>query len=431
MIGVPQVLRVPEFRNVWLAGLASNAGSWLQVVAAGWLILQLTGSPAAVGALALVMRGPALVLSAWAGGLADRHDRRWIGAVTFLAQGAAAGVLAVLAFAGAATPAAIYGLTFAMGIGFAVGLPAMLALVPALVAPERLPQAVSLNAAGINVARLAGPAIGGAVLAAFGPAACFALNAVSFLTLVVALLALPGSPRQPPRAGSPGLRPALSFAARDPAARRLLLGMALFCALAAPVQELAPVVTEDLGGGPGALGLLLGAMGGGALFGAWGLERLTARGYPRHRALPTATVGFGIGTALVAAAPWLPLAIAAMAFSGFFWIWMFAATNTSVQLRSPPALLGRMLGLYQLSVIGPIAVGSLAAGALAQAVGIRWSLAACAAGLVAWGLWSLAHRVPQIDGLPGPGPDGPAPPGSERGAPPEGRPAGTAGTRRS
>ena len=95
--------------------------------------------------------------------------------------------------------------------------------------------------------------------------------------------------------------------------------------------------------------------------------------------------------------PWLPLAVAFMAYGGFFWIWMFAGTNTSVQLRSPPPLLGRMLGLYQLSVIGPIALGSLAAGALAEGGGIRWSLGACAAGLLAWGLWSLTHPVPAID----------------------------------
>jgi MFS family permease len=397
VIGVPGVLRVRDFRNVWLASLASNAGSWLQVVAAGWLILDLTGSPAAVGALALMMRGPALGLSAYAGGLADRLDRRWLGAVTFLAQALAAGVLAALAIADAATPLAIYLLTLAMGVGFALGLPAMLALVPALVAPARLSQAVSLNAAGINVARLVGPAVGGAVLAAFGPGVCFAVNAASFLALVVALLTLSGSPREGPRSERAGLRPALAFAVRDPAARRLLAGVALFCALASPAQELAPVVAENLGGGPNALGVLLGAMGGGALLGAWALERLTAAGYPRHRALPAATLAFGAGLVGLAAAPWLPLAVVFMAYGGFFWIWMFAGTNTSVQLRSPPPLLGRMLGLYQLSVIGPIALGSLAAGAVAEVVGIRWSLGACAAGLLAWGLWSLTHPVAAID----------------------------------
>jgi MFS family permease len=403
MAPVPQVLRVPEFRKVWLASLASNAGSWLQVVAGGWLILQLTHSPAAVGALALVMRGPAVVLSTYAGGLADRFDRRTVGIVTFLLQGLAAAALAVITWTGHATPAAIYALTVALGIGFALGLPAMLALVPALVPPQQLPQAVSLNAAGINVARLAGPTVGGVTLAFAGAGACFAVNALSFLALVVALATLPESPGV--RAQAPdlqGTRVALGHAWRDRAARRLLIGMAIFTCLAAPAQELAPVVANNLGAGEVGLGLLLGCMGGGALLGAWLLDRLERGGYPRHHALPTATVGFAVGLAALVAAPALPVALAAMAFSGVFWIWMYAATNTSIQLTSPPPLLGRMLGLYQLSVIGPIALGSVAAGGLAEWLGIRWSLGICAALLGGWGLWSLTHRVPQIDGLEAP-----------------------------
>jgi MFS family permease len=390
---------------VWLASVASNAGSWLQVVAAGWLMLQLTDSPAAVGALALVYRLPAIMLSTYAGQLADRLDRRRLGIVTFLAQAGAAAALAALAAADLATPSVIYVLTFVLGVGFALGLPAMLALVPALVPRPRLSQAVALNAAGINVARLVGPAVGGATLALAGSAACFALNAASFLALVAALLRLsPSPPRAPVR--STRMRPALRYAVRDPAARRLLVGMALFTCLAAPAQELAPVVARRLGAGPAGLGLLLGAMGGGALVGAVMLERLGGRGYPRHHALPTATLAFAAGLGVVAASPWLPLTIAAMAVGGAFWIWMFAGTNTAIQLRSPRELLGRMLGLYQLSVIGPIALGALAAGGLAQLVGIRLSLAACAAALGAWGLWSLTHRVPAIDGIE---PDGPGP----------------------
>jgi predicted MFS family arabinose efflux permease len=402
VIPVPQVLRVRAFRRVWLATLASNAGSWLQMIAGGWLILQLTGSPAAVGALALVLRGPALVLSPYAGGLADRLDRRILGAATFLAQALAAAALAAVTFAGVVSPLLIYLLTFALGVGFALGLPAMLALVPSLVAPQRLPQAVSLNAAGINVARLVGPAVGGVTLAVFGAGVCFVVNALSFLALVAALLTLPAGTRRRPAGHRRGVRPAMAFARRDPASRRLLVGMAVFCALAAPVQELAPVVARRLGDGPGALGALLGAMGGGALAGVWALERLTGSGYPRHLALPTATLGFAAGALAVAASPWLPLSVLAMAAAGFFWIWMFAGTNTAIQLGSPPALLGRMLGLYQLSVIGPIALGALAAGALAEVVGIRLSLGACALGLVVWGAWSLTHRVPAIDG-PAPG----------------------------
>lgn len=397
MIGVPSVLRVPAFRSVWLASLASNAGSWLQVVAAGWLILELTASPAAVGALALVIRGPALLLSTVAGGLADRVDRRMVGIVTFAVQAVAAAAMAVVAWADLATPAVIYLLTFVLGIGFALGLPAMLALVPALVSTDRLSQAVSLNAAGINVARLAGPAIGGVTLATLGAGACFALNAVSFLALVVSLLRLPPTPRAAPSATPPRTADAVRHALRDPASRRLLVGIAVFCALASPAQELAPVVAERLGAGPAGLGLLLGAMGGGALLGAWALERLGRAGYPRHRALSTATTAFAVAVAGLAVAPSLPLAIVAMGAGGVFWIWMFAATNTAIQLGSPPGLLGRMLGLYQLAVIGPIALGSLAAGGLAELVGIGWSLGACALALGLWGAWSLANPVPAID----------------------------------
>lgn len=395
---MPGVLRVPEFRRFWLASLASNAGSWLQVVGAGWLIYDLTHSPAAVGALALVARGPAFVLSAYAGQLADRLDRRRVGIATFTLQAVGAVLLAVLTALDLASPAVIYAATFLVGVGFALGLPAMLALVGVLAGRDRLPEAIALNAAGINVARLAGPTLGGLVLVIGGPTACFAANAASFVALIVVLVGLPSFPP-----ASPGSRArfseALAHAMREPAPRRLLLGMAIFAALAAPAQELAPVVAAKLGHPDVGLGLLLGFMGGGALVGAWFLEYLGRDGYPRHHALPTATVAFAIGMGVLAASPWFGLALVAMFAAGVFWIWMFIATNAAIQLRSPPGLLGRMLGLYQLAVLGPIAIGAQAAGGLAELVGIRWSLAACALALGSWGLWSLVHRVPQIDGI--------------------------------
>ena len=397
-MAVPAVLRVPEFRRFWLASLASNAGSWLQVVGAGWLIYDLTGSPAAVGAIALVARAPAFVLSGFAGQLADRLDRRAVGITTFAVQGVGAGGLAVMSALDLATPAVIYAATFLVGVGFALGLPAMLAMVGVLAGRERLPEAVALNAAGINVARLAGPTLGGLMLAAGGPTWCFVVNALSFVVLIVVLSRLKPFPP-----AAPGSRARLSeawhYAMRNPAPRRLLVGMAIFAALAAPAQELAAVVAAHLGAAKIGLGLLLGLMGGGALIGAWLLEMLGRQGYPRHHALPTATVAFAGAMGVLAASPWLGLSLAAMFAGGMFWIWMFIATNAAIQLRSPAPLLGRMLGLYQLAVLGPIAVGAQAAGGFAEVVGIRWSLGTCAALLGAWGLWSLTHRVPAIDGL--------------------------------
>lgn len=392
---VPEVLRNRDFRSVWLASVASNAGSWLQVVASGWLLLLLTDSPAAVGALALVTRAPAL-LSPYAGQLADRFDRRLVGIWTFLLQAVGAATLAVLSATGHAGVGALYALNFVVGLGFALGLPAMLALIPALVPRARLSQAVSLNAAGINVARLAGPAVGGATLAAFGATACFAVNAASFLVLVWALWRLPAN-RAAATATRARLPEALAYARRDPAMRRLLVGMAVFTALASPVQELAPVVARHIGSGPTGLGLLLGSMGGGALAGAWLLERLGARGLPRHRALPIATVIFAGGLTVVAISPWLWVGMAGMALSGAFWIWMFAGTNTAIQLRAPAPLLGRLLGFYQLSVVAPIALGSTVAGLVADRVGIVATLLGCAALLGTYGLWALRRPVPEID----------------------------------
>lgn len=391
------VLRVREFRRFWFASLVSNAGSWLQVVGAGFLIYDLTESPAAVGALALVARGPAFVLSGYAGQLADRCDRRVVGIVTFSVQGVGAGGLAVLAALDAATPAVIYVSTFVVGVGFALGLPAMLALVGVLAGRERLPEAIALNAAGINVARLAGPTLGGVMLAVGGPTVCFAVNAASFVTLIVVLVGLRAFPPAAPGSRA-RMREAVRYAAGDPAARRLLIGMAIFAALAAPAQELAPVVAATLDAREVGLGLLLGMMGGGALVGAWLLGRLGRAGYPRHHALPTATLAFAVAMGALAATPWFWLALVAMFSGGVFWIWMFIATNAAIQLGSPPELIGRMLGLYQLAVLGPIAIGAQAAGGLAELVGIRWSLGTCAALLSLWGVWSLINTVPEIDG---------------------------------
>jgi len=393
------VLQIRDFRRFWLASLASNAGSWLQIVAAGWLVFQMTESPAAVGALALVARAPALVLSGYAGQLADRFDRRMVGMVTFALQGAGCAVLAIATWLGHVSVALIYVVTFAVGVGFALGLPAMLAMVGMLAGRERMADAIALNAAGINVARLGGPALGGVVVHFAGAAWCFGLNTLSFVALVVVLGRLRAFP--PAHTGArPRLRAALGYAWRTPAPRRLLVGMAVFAALASPVQELAPVVAAMFDAGALGLGILLGAMGGGALIGAWILSRIGRGGYPRHHALPTATVAFAGACGVLALSPWYALGVAAMCLGGMFWIWMFIATNAAIQLGTEPSLVGRMLGLYQLAVLGPIAVGSQAAGALAEVVGIRWTLGACAILLGLWGLWSLANRVPSIDGLP-------------------------------
>jgi predicted MFS family arabinose efflux permease len=389
------VLRVPAFRNVWAGSVLSNGGTWFQAVAAGWLVLQITGSATMVGLLALAYRAPAFVLSAWGGKIADRYDWRRVGITTFSVEALGAVALGVLAGTGHLSVGAIFVATTVMGAAFAIGLPSVLALVPALVSTARLQEAVALNAAGINVARAIGPLLGGVTLAFAGATWCFLLNACSFLALVGALIAAPhvqqGS-KVPER-----LRTALTYAMGDAAARRLLVGMFAFMVFAGPIQELAPVVARRVGGGPVALGLLLGAMGAGALAGAWALQVLSGRGLPRHLAIPIGTLGFGAALGVVAASPVLWVSVPGMLVAGSFWIWILTLTNTAIQLSSPSQMLGRMLGFYQLSVITPIAVGSVAFGAVAGALGIGWSLGIASMCLLAWGAWSIAHPVPEID----------------------------------
>ncbi len=407
--GVPSVLQIRGFRQFWIASLISNCGSWLQTVAAGYLVYHLTHSPGMVGALALVSRGPAFLLSTTGGRLADRFDRRLVGRWTFAVQGVAAAGMAVMSFLGLLSVPVIFVFTFALGVGFALGLPAVLALVPALVPVEHFEQAVALNAAGVE-RRTAGrsgargdpararrgdlvlrpervfvPGVG--VRARVGPGAPLrpAGGARLDTTGTGVCVAGPGDPPAAVRHGR--LRGACRT---DPGTR------AGHCPH--PRQRCGRPGTAPRGHGRR-----------GALIGAWALDRAQAHGLTRGRALTVATLLFAVMMVGLAAAPTLGLGLVAMAFCGAFWIWMFILANTSVQLRSPRSMVGRMLGLYQLAVIGPIAVGSLAAGLWAEVVGIRWSFVTCAVLLGLWGLWTLRTPVPEIDDGRAPEPDDLAP----------------------
>ncbi|MDH3226712.1 MAG: MFS transporter [Thermoleophilia bacterium] len=393
---VPPVLRVRTYREIWLGSLASNGGTWLQIVAAGFLIWELTGSALAVGFLAVTARGPSVVLAPLAGQLADRFDRRRLAVVAFTAQSVAASALALTAALGALSVPVIYVLSTILWSGFALGLPSMLALIPLLVPREHFSQAVTVNAAGINVARLIGPAIGGVVLALAGPAWCFGVNAASYWVLIAALIRA-GAPPAPAPKQRATVRDGLRYAMADVALRRLLLGMAVFTTFAAVIQELAPVINGRLDGGAVELGALLSAMGGGGVVGAVIYERLRGIGVGASTLLPTASAVFALGLFLIAVSPWVWLTLPVMGFCGAFWIWLFSGTNTSIQLRSSRDYVGRMLGFYQLAVVGGIGLGSLVAGAVAARIGIAQTLAIWAAILLAWGLWSFVNRVPEID----------------------------------
>ncbi|MGH6781717.1 MAG: MFS transporter, partial [Sphingomonadaceae bacterium] len=252
--GAPSPLSVEIFRAVWIASMASNFGGLIQSVGASWLMTSLAKSPALVALVQSSTTLPIMLLSLWAGAVADNLDRR---IVMLCAQGfmlAVSLVLALCAWTGVLTPWLLLGFTFLIGCGTAVNGPAWQASVGDMVPRPVLPSAVAYNSMGFNIARSVGPAIGGLIVAAAGPAAAFAVNAVSYIGLIVVLARW--RPERPPRllpretlgiAMAAGVR----YVAMSPTLRTVMLRASLFGIAASAVPALMPLVARDLiTGGP-------------------------------------------------------------------------------------------------------------------------------------------------------------------------------------
>ena len=260
-------LRYAPFRSLWLASVASNVGSFVQTVAASWLMQELTGSPLWVSAMAASGTLPLLFLALPAGALADILDRRKVMLVSQVVMGIAATAMAALAFLELLNPPLLLGLGLLLGVGVAFNLPAWQAMVPDLVPRELVANAVALNSVAFNVARAVGPAIGGLLVAAAGAGWAFLINSLSFLAVIIAVARLhwsePAEPEVSSVASAIGL--GVRFARFTPPFRRLLAVAALFALTSGVVQSLLATLTEEsLDAGAFAYGALLGAMGAGA-----------------------------------------------------------------------------------------------------------------------------------------------------------------------
>jgi MFS family permease len=402
-----RVLRHQAFRWIWIGALISNVGNWMEAVAQSWLVQQQTGSPFMVELLAASEFVPHALLMLAAGALADRYDRRKLllaGQTAMMILGA---VLAGAAHLGWATPWVVIGLSFAEGAAWASVTPSWQALVPALVPREELPAAIALNSAQFNAARLLGPMIAGALLAAASAAFVFDLNVLSFLGIVVVLAMV----RLPPRrlaevhtsggelVHSGGVAAALKWALREPGPRRLILGVFAFALLAAPVQGLLPAMADQvLHVGARGYGVLLSCLGAGAIVGALTLARLPGS-YPRHHLIPLSMLGFAL-CALVYGSSRPPLlAGAALAVGGVFWVWTLASSSTAMQLLVPDALRGRAMSVLALATTGPLPLGHLLGGGVASAFGIRAGVLVSCGALAAFSAWSTWAREPAIDEL--------------------------------
>jgi MFS family permease len=397
--GTFSVLRHGAFRWIWAGALLSNVGNWMEAVAQGWLVQQQTASPFMVELLAASEFVPSAMLLLAAGWLADHYDRRKLllaGQIAMMVLGA---VLAVAAHLGWASAWVVIALAFAEGAAWACVTPSWQALVPALVPRDELPAAIALNSAQFNTARLLGPMLAGALLAAASAAVVFDINVVSFLAIVVVLALV----RVPPAAAPPSRRPggvrlALKWALRERGPRRLLLGLFMFALFAAPVQGLLPAMAGSvLDVGAHGYGILLSSLGAGAILGALTLARL--KGYPRHHLIPVSMLAFALCAMVYGASRWPLLSGAALGVGGVFWVWSLASSSTAMQLLVPDALRGRAMSVLALATTGPLPLGHLLGGTIAHWFGIRTGVLLPAAALALFSAWSVWAREPGIDAM--------------------------------
>lgn len=379
--GQPLLARVFINRNfaIYTAGsFVSATGGWFQVVALGWLAVTIGGRQAGflLGLVGFASLIPILLLGLVGGLLADRLDRRLLLLATILFNAVTLVILAMLTGAGRASAAVILIFALVTGVSNALTWPTWQAMINTMVGTEDLARAIALNSARFNLTRVVGPALGGLLLTVIGPAWCFAANALTSLVVMAALLALhlPPRTRRPREPLRQALFGGLLYAREAPRARTILLATAALGVLGLPYNSFLPAFAKDvLHTGPDGLGLLLAAVGVGALAGALasGMSVLFAH---RRSVLCAALVLFGIGDTAFTFSHWLPLSLVALALLGFAMLLYLATANTLLQSEVPSAVLGRLMGIWVIVTSGTTPVGSLAIGALSAAIGVQWAV---------------------------------------------------------
>ena len=376
-----------DFRLFWTGQVVSLIGTWMQSVGQAWLVLELTRSPFQLGLVNALQFLPILLLSPVGGAVTDRLRKRHIILATQATMMLQAFVLAALVGSGhvrywhVAVLAAIYGL------GRAVDIPARQAYVTDLVGRADVPNAVALNSVAFNGARIVGPAVAGLLIARFGVAPAFYVNGVSFLAVLAALLAIRTDGRPDP-AGQlglqAGLQGALTYATTTPTITFTLGLMIVMSLLVLNFNVVVPLIAfEVLHEGAHGFGLLMASLGAGAVAGAIGLT-LFRRTRPSRVALTTTAVLLCAGVLALVPIGRFGTAAAVLAVLGCGQIVFTTGCNTTLQLSTPDALRGRVMGLYALAFAGMSPFGSLLIGSLAEPFGVRVACAVSGgAGLVA------------------------------------------------
>lgn len=363
----------------------------MQSVALGWLVITLTDSVFWLGVVTAVRFGPALVVTLPAGLLADRRDRRWVMIWTSVAGSVAAAVLALATLTGAISIGWVVAVAFVAGTANAIEAPARQAYIAELAGADRRSAAIAMNSLIWNGARVIGPAIAGVVVAVVGPGWVFALNAISYVGVVTALLAISFRPAPRDVAAIGAYRELLAYLRATPSVAWLIGLVGASSMFASGYLYLGPAIARDLGSGADGLGILMAAAGIGAVIAGLTLTVRSAGGDPSDRRRPfvVASVISGLGAVGVACSGSLAVTAALFVVTAIGTVSFNVSSNTRIQSIVPDRLRGRIMSLYALMLLGLIPPGSLLLGTIGEAIG---AAAALALGGAIW----LAIALPAI-----------------------------------
>jgi predicted MFS family arabinose efflux permease len=367
-------LQYRDFRLVWLGAFTSTTGTWMQTVAQGWVVLNMTNSAFLLGVDGFLATGPMLIFSLFGGVVADRVERRKIMLLSQYLQMTFALILAALIFAGNVKVWHIFLLSFLTGSAQSFSGPAYISLLPLLVKREDMPNAIAMNSMQFNLARVIGPILAGLALAAWGAAICFAVNGVSFLAVIVALLLIRSPDIKTTEAKKGGLLDEMKDGFRFVAGRRTLM-LLTFLAFAGtflgmPIITFLPVVAKSIFGlGASGYASMMTTYGLGSVTGAL-IVAATAHAARKGRVALMLQLAFACLLVAFAVSRSLPFSLVIAFFSGACIVGVISLYSSLVQLTTSDEMRGRVMSIFMLAFRGGMPLGNLIAGYVAQ----RWSI---------------------------------------------------------
>jgi MFS family permease len=393
-------LRNPMFRNLLIADLASDIGTFMQSVGAAWLMVSLGASTATIALTQTASTLPFFLLALPAGAVGDIVDRRKLVLVTESWMVFVAVLLAAFTIAGRMTPWLLLALTFALAAGDAIEAPSWRAILPEVVKREDLAAASALSGLEFNVARAIGPALAGVIIVSFGVGAAFSLNVVSFFGVIVLVWRWRRATRHrttPVETLSGATVAAIRYVNNSPVVRGLMVRAGVTSFFVSGLLALLPALARNVNGGAAGFGVLLGSFGGGAVLGALALQPARAR-WSSEAVASAGVVILGGMIALASVVHSLPMLAALMIAGGAAWIVFISLLNALVQHLAPDWVRARVLAVFMLTFQGGLAAGSAAWGVAAERLGVSHALLWAGLGTMLSFAGRALARLPEATG---------------------------------